>query len=84
MRTDPHRPWHASEIAAGLGLAHHRGLTGELSRWIKEGILCKTAPGIFAIHTDWIGPDNTAANEPFDTEASALTTWPWGTSAVPP
>jgi transposase-like protein len=43
MRTDPHRPWRASEIAKGLGLPHHRGLTRELGRWVKEGILCRTA-----------------------------------------
>ena len=84
MRTDPHRPWHASEIAAGLGLPHYRGLTGELSRWVKEGIFCRTAPGTFTIHPDWIGPDNPADYELFDTKASALTTWPWGTSSVPP
>jgi transposase-like protein len=77
MRTDPHRPWHASEIAAGLGLPHYRGLTGELSRWVKEGIFCRTAPGTFTIHPDWIGPDNPADYELFDTKASALTTWPW-------
>ena len=53
MRTDPHRPWHASEIAAALGLPHHRGLTGELSRWVKEGIFCKAAPGTFTLHPDW-------------------------------
>lgn len=82
MRTEPHRPWHASEIAAGLGLPHHRGLTGELSRWVKEGIFCRTAPGTFTIHPDWIGPDNPADYELFDTKASALTTWPWGYPAA--
>jgi transposase len=60
MRTEPHRAWHASEIAAGLGLAQHRGLTGELSRWVKEGIFCRTAPGTFTIHPDWTVPDNPA------------------------
>jgi hypothetical protein len=84
MRTDPHRPWHAREIAAGLGLPHHRGLTGELSRWVKEGIICKAAPGTFTLHADWIGPDNPAGHGIFDTEAPALTTRPWGTSSVPP
>ena len=44
MRTDPNRSWHASEIARGLGLPHHRGLTAELGRWMKEGMLCRTAP----------------------------------------
>ncbi|HEX5303294.1 MAG TPA: hypothetical protein VFW50_40520 [Streptosporangiaceae bacterium] len=77
MRTDPHRPWHAREIAAGLGLPHHRGLTGELSRWVKEGILCRAAPGSFTLHTDWIGPGSAPGHELFDTQASALTTWPW-------
>jgi hypothetical protein len=84
MRTDPHRPWHAREIAAGLGLPHHRGLTGELSRWVKEGIICKAAPGTFTLHADWIGPDNPAGHRIFDTKAPALTSRPWGTSSVPP
>lgn len=84
MRTDPHRPWHAREIAAGLGLPHHRGLTGELSRWVKEGILCRATPGNFTLHTDWIGPGSEPGHELFDTETSALTTWPWGTSSAPP
>jgi hypothetical protein len=57
MRTDPNRSWHASEIAKGLGLTHHRGLTAELGRWIKEGMICRTAPATFALHPDWIGPD---------------------------
>ena len=81
MRTDPHRPWHAREIAAGLGLPHHRGLNGELSRWIKEGLICKAAPGTFTLHADWIGPDNPADPGIFDTEAPALTSRPWGTPA---
>jgi Insertion element 4 transposase N-terminal/Transposase DDE domain len=84
MRTDPHRPWHAREIAAGLGLPHHRGLTGELSRWVKEGIICKAAPGTFTLHADWIGPDNPAGHGIFDTKTPALTPRPWGTSSVPP
>jgi hypothetical protein len=57
MRTDPHRSWHASEIANGLDLPHHRGLTAELGRWMKEGMVCRTAPATFALHPDWIGPD---------------------------
>jgi hypothetical protein len=81
MRADPHRSWHASEIAQGLGLPDHRGLTGELGRWMKEGMLCRTAPATFALHPDWIGPVTTE-HEPFDTAVSALTSGPWGTSAV--
>jgi len=57
MRTDPYRSWHASEIAKGLALPHHRGLTAELGRWMKEGMLHKTAPATFVLHPDWIGPD---------------------------
>jgi hypothetical protein len=62
LRTDPHRSWHASEIARDLGLPHHRGLTAELGRWMKEGILCRTAPATFALHPDWIGPDQQDTN----------------------
>lgn len=61
MRTDPHRSWHASEIANGLSLPHHRGLTAELGRWMKEGMLYRTAPATFALHPDWIGPDQPGA-----------------------
>ena len=57
MRTDPNRPWHASEIAKRLGLTNHRGLTAELGRWEKEGMICRTAPATFALQPDWIGPD---------------------------
>jgi hypothetical protein len=56
MRTAPDRSWHASEIAKALGVPHHRGLTAELGRWMKEGILRRTAPATFALHPDWIGP----------------------------
>ncbi len=62
MRTDPHRPWHAREIAKGLGLPHHRGLTAELGRWMKEGMLRRAAPATFALHPDWIGPDQQDTN----------------------
>ena len=56
MRTGPNRSWRASEIAKGLGLPHHRGLTAELGRWMKEGMLCRTAPATYALHPDWTGP----------------------------
>jgi hypothetical protein len=32
-------------------------LTAELGRWVKEDMLRKPAPGTFALHPDWIGPD---------------------------
>lgn len=57
MRTDPHRPWTAREIAAGLGLTHHRGLTAELSRWVKENMISRTAPGTYALTREWTHPD---------------------------
>jgi hypothetical protein len=56
LRTGPDRSWHASEIANGLGLTHHRGLAAELGRWMKEGMICRTAPATFALHPDWTGP----------------------------
>jgi Transposase DDE domain len=62
LRTDPHRSWHASEIAKGLGLPHHRALTAELGRWMKEGMLCRTAPATFVLHPDWIGPGQQDTN----------------------
>ena len=62
MRTDPNRSWHASEIAKALGLPHHRGLTAELGRWMKEGMLRRTAPATFALHPDWIRPDQQDMN----------------------
>jgi hypothetical protein len=76
MRTDPHRPWHASEIAEGLGMPHHQGLTAQLGCWAREGILTKTAPATFTLHTDWTGPDNPAHHQPLDTQTSPLTTRP--------
>jgi hypothetical protein len=57
MRTDPHRPWTAREIAAGLSLDHHRGITAELSRWVKENMLTRTAPGTYALTREWTHPD---------------------------
>lgn len=63
MRTDPERPWHANEIAAGLGLPHPRGLTAELSRWIKEGMLYRPARGFYALTTEWIDTNQQAAQE---------------------
>jgi Insertion element 4 transposase N-terminal/Transposase DDE domain len=62
LRTDPLRSWHAGEIARGLGLPNHRGLTAELGRWMKEGMLCRTAPATFTLDPDWIGPDQQETN----------------------
>ncbi|MFJ7912990.1 hypothetical protein [Kitasatospora sp. NPDC096204] len=44
MRTDPHRAWRAAEIAKQLGLSSHRGVSAELGRSVKEGMLLKPAP----------------------------------------
>ncbi len=57
LRTDPHRAWHATQIATRLGIADYRGLTAELGRWVKEGMLNRPARGTYSLHPDWIGPD---------------------------
>lgn len=48
-RTDPRRSWRAREIATGLGLASAHSLRAELGRWVGEGILRRTAHGIYAL-----------------------------------
>ncbi len=78
MRTGPYRTWNAREIAAGLGLDTHRGLTAELSDWVKEGLLTRPAPSTYALHPDWTGPGDPAAHTPLDTQAPTLTTRRWG------
>ncbi|MEV7189765.1 hypothetical protein [Kitasatospora sp. NPDC093102] len=57
MRTDSGRAWHASEIAKELGLPSHRGLSAELGRWVKEGMLLKPAPVTYILAPEWLAPD---------------------------
>ncbi|WTC16164.1 IS4 family transposase [Streptomyces cellulosae] len=54
MRTDPARSWRACEIARGIGLDDARGLRAELGRWVNEGILRRTARGVYALDDEWI------------------------------
>jgi hypothetical protein len=54
MRTDPARSWPACEIARGIGLDDARGLSAELGRWVHEGILRRTARGVYALDDEWI------------------------------
>jgi hypothetical protein len=56
LRTSPHRPWRAREIAASLGLTAGRAISAELCRWLGEGILIRPAPRTYALHPDWTGP----------------------------
>ncbi|MEV6537169.1 IS4 family transposase [Streptomyces sp. NPDC051639] len=57
LRTNPLRTWRACEIARGIGLDDARGLRAELGRWVREGILRRTARGIYTLEPEWIAPD---------------------------
>ncbi|WP_405882617.1 hypothetical protein OG762_31020 [Streptomyces sp. NBC_01136] len=49
MATDPHRPWHAREIAAALNTVKQSTLALHLSAWACKNLLVKTAPATFRL-----------------------------------
>ncbi|WP_327258428.1 IS4 family transposase [Streptomyces sp. NBC_01240] len=56
MRTVPERSWRACEIARGIGLNDARGLRAELGRWVNEGVLQRTARGVYVLAREWTTP----------------------------
>jgi hypothetical protein len=57
LRTDPHRPWQAREIAQALEYTHFRSLCAQLSRWAKDGLLHKVGRGTYTLTSAWIHTD---------------------------
>jgi hypothetical protein len=62
LRTDPHRPWQAREIAQALEYTHFRSLCAQLSRWAKDGLLRKVSRGTYALTSAWIPTDQQPAS----------------------
>lgn len=64
LRTGPLRTWRTCEIARGIGLDDAQGLRAELGRWVREGILRRTARGIYVLEPEWITPEPNAPSLP--------------------
>ena len=71
MRTDPERTWRAGEIATGLGFEDSRSLRAELGRWVKEGILCRIARGVYTLVEEWTTPDLQQPADPVSLTAAS-------------
>ncbi|MEV6536968.1 IS4 family transposase [Streptomyces sp. NPDC051639] len=59
MRTSPHRPWHARELATALALTHYDSFCVQLSRWTREGLLEKTANATYKLAPECLLPTET-------------------------
>jgi hypothetical protein len=57
MRTAPHRPWHARELASALGFTYYDSFCVQLSRWTKEGLLEKISNATYKIAPDCLPPE---------------------------
>ncbi|MEU2874671.1 IS4 family transposase [Streptomyces olivoreticuli] len=57
VRTAPHRPWHATELAQALGSANYRSICAQLGYWAREGLLQKTARATYTLAPAWIPHD---------------------------
>jgi hypothetical protein len=56
MRTAPHRPWHARELATALGFTQYDSFCVQLGRWTREGLLEKTANATYRLAPDCLPP----------------------------
>ncbi|GDY68825.1 hypothetical protein SAV14893_082180 [Streptomyces avermitilis] len=57
MRTEPHRPWHARELATALAYAQHGSFCVQLGRWAREGLLDRTADATYRLAPDCLPPE---------------------------
>ncbi|MFI6727475.1 IS4 family transposase, partial [Streptomyces atratus] len=72
MRAAPEHSWRTCEIARGIGLDDARGLRAELGRWVNEGVLQRTARGVYVLAREWTTPGlHQQANQPVLTPAES-------------